>query len=178
MNSHPSLRSIFASISVLLVFSGCSQEPTPPKHKRDIAAVIAQASAAAPAAPVVDLPGGSEAKQIFKTRCVVCHGQTGQGDGPGATALKVKPRNYTDGKWQKSVTDADIENVIVKGGVAVGKDPGMAANPDLKDKPEVVADLRKIVRSFAPKDDPSAPSAAANEKTPEGNAKQAKAKVE
>jgi mono/diheme cytochrome c family protein len=88
------------------------------------------------------------AHEIFNTRCAVCHGQFGRGDGTGAAALAVKPRNYSDAAWQKSVTDADIERTIVLGGAGVGKSALMAPNPDLADKPGVVAALREKVRSF------------------------------
>lgn len=46
------------------------------------------------------------------------------------------------------VDDAHIAQTIVEGGVAVKLSAGMAPNPDLKDKPEVVAELVKIVRKF------------------------------
>jgi mono/diheme cytochrome c family protein len=90
----------------------------------------------------------SEAKQIYETRCAVCHGQTGRGDGPGAASLVPPPRNYHDAAWQDSVTDEEIENAIVYGGAAVGRSPAMVANPDLGSKPDVVAALREIVREF------------------------------
>jgi hypothetical protein len=89
---------------------------------------------------------------------MVCHGENGRGDGPGAAALTVKPRNYTDPAWQKSVTDDAIKAIIVKGGGAVGKDPGMPPHPDLGAKPEVLEGLVKLVRSFAPAGDAAAPS--------------------
>ena len=44
--------------------------------------------------------------------------------------------------------DERIAKVIVEGGAAVGLSEGMAANPDLKGKDDVVAELVKIVRSF------------------------------
>lgn len=88
------------------------------------------------------------AHEIFMQRCAVCHGQFGRGDGTGAAALAVKPRNYSDMAWQKSVSDADIERTIVLGGAGVGKSALMAPNPDLADKPGVVAALREKVRSF------------------------------
>ena len=90
----------------------------------------------------------TEAHEIFMQRCATCHGQFGRGDGPGAAALAVKPRNYSDATWQKSVSDADIERTIVLGGAGVGKCPLMAPNPDLAAKPGVVAALREKVRSF------------------------------
>lgn len=89
-----------------------------------------------------------EAKQVWETRCVNCHGPNGLGDGPGAAALNPKPRSFSDKQWQMKTKDEDIAKVIVEGGAAVGMSEAMAANPDLKDKPEVVDELVKIVRSF------------------------------
>jgi len=89
-----------------------------------------------------------EAQTLYKSRCAACHGQFGRGDGPGAAALDPKPRNYGDAEWQKTVTDEEIEKVIVYGGTAVGKSAQMVANPDLQAKPAVVAALREMVRSF------------------------------
>ena len=88
-----------------------------------------------------------EAKEVWDTRCTNCHGADGKGNGPGAVALNPKPQSFGDKKWQKMTKDDHIKKVIVEGGAAVGKSEAMAANPDLKDKPEVVAELLKIVRS-------------------------------
>ena len=90
----------------------------------------------------------SEAKAIFRMKCVVCHGETGEGTGPGAAALNPKPQNYTDPAWQAKVTDDEIKKAILEGGAAVGKNPAMPPNPDLKSKPQVVDELLKIVRGF------------------------------
>lgn len=89
-----------------------------------------------------------EAHDIFQTRCSVCHGAFGRGDGAGAAALNPKPQNYADPAWQKTVTDEEIEKAIVYGGAAVGKSPLMVPNPDLEGKPGVVAALREKVRAF------------------------------
>ncbi len=89
-----------------------------------------------------------EAKQIFATRCSVCHGPEGRGDGPGGVALDPKPRNYHNPAWQDSVTDKEIETAILYGGAAVGRSPAMVANPDLGSKPAVIGALREIVRNF------------------------------
>lgn len=91
----------------------------------------------------------AEAKQIFSLRCTPCHGPNGAGDGPASAGLTPKPRNFTDPAWQKSVTDAHIEQIIKFGGAAVGKAPMMPGNPDLADKDAVVAALRAHVRSLA-----------------------------
>jgi mono/diheme cytochrome c family protein len=89
-----------------------------------------------------------EAQQTFLNRCSVCHGQEGRGDGPGSAGLTPAPRNYHDQAWQASVTDEQIEKTIIYGGAAVGKSPAMVANPDLGNRPELVAALREIVRGF------------------------------
>ena len=90
-----------------------------------------------------------EAKTVFDTRCVTCHGPRGAGDGPGAVALTPKPRNFQDKAWQSSITDVQIETIIKSGGMAVGKSPAMPPNPDLDAKPQVVAALREHIRSLA-----------------------------
>jgi hypothetical protein len=46
------------------------------------------------------------------------------------------------------VKDDQLRDIIVKGGAAVGKSPGMPPNPELEKKPEVVGELIKIVRGF------------------------------
>ena len=88
------------------------------------------------------------ADTIFATRCAACHGTDGKGTGPAAAALNPKPRDYTSEEWQKSVTDQQISQTIVKGGQSVGKSPLMTPNPDLENRPEVVAQLVQIVRGF------------------------------
>lgn len=98
--------------------------------------------------PVEIVANVEEAKAIFEARCVACHGSTGKGDGPGAAAITPKPRDYTDPEWQLSVADEDIAIAIVKGGLGVGKSVVMPANPDLKNKPEVVKGLIDIIRDF------------------------------
>lgn len=108
----------------------------------------ADAAGAGEASTQVTADVRQEAQQIFSTRCAVCHGAEGRGDGPGGSALNPKPRNYHDTAWQDSVTDQEIETAIVYGGAAVGRSPAMVGNPDLGSKPAVVAALREIIRNF------------------------------
>jgi len=126
--------------------SGCTSKETAPAEPKAEEAAPTPAPAAQPAADPA-----AEAKQIFKDRCTVCHGATGQGDGEGSAALDPKPRNFTLADWQASVTDEHIHKIIVYGGAAVGKSPAMPANPDLDAKPEVVDELVKIVRGLGKK---------------------------
>jgi cytochrome c5 len=126
---------------VLACFVICAcEDKKPARPKTQLQAETEPVKASDPAA---------DAKEIFNSRCAACHGIGGKGDGAAGAALNPKPRDMTDGAWQKSVNDDHIKKVIVEGGASVGKSPLMAANPDLKDKPEVLAEIVKHVRSFA-----------------------------
>jgi mono/diheme cytochrome c family protein len=85
--------------------------------------------------------------KIFQTRCFVCHGRDGKGDGPAATGLGANPRNFTDPTWQKSVSDDRMKQVIKGGGAAVDENPAMTPNPDLT--PDQVDSIVKYIRSLA-----------------------------
>lgn len=79
-------------------------------------------------------------KATFDANCSSCHGATGKGDGPVGQALTPRPRDFsvgdfafdTDGDGEKG-TDADLKNVIQKGGAAYGGSPLMAPWPTLSD---------------------------------------------
>jgi mono/diheme cytochrome c family protein len=140
---------------LLLLALACGGESEAPAPAGP--AAPAPAPAAAPAAPAEPAAGAgapseaarAEAEQIFKTRCVTCHGPQGAGDGPASAGLTPPPRNFQDPAWQGSVTDAHIEQIVQYGGAAVGRSAAMPANPDLMGKPEVVAALRAYVRGLA-----------------------------
>jgi mono/diheme cytochrome c family protein len=57
----------------------------------------------------------TDGAQVYKERCVLCHGAEGKGDGVGAAGLNPKPRNHTDGSYMKTRTDADLIGVITNG---------------------------------------------------------------
>jgi len=109
---------------------------------------IATGRAAVTVAPRVPVPPADEAKDIAESRCAMCHGKAGKGDGPNGVTLNPKPQDLTTKEWQKSVSDAQVRSVILKGGGAVGKSPLMPGNPDLETKPTVVDELVKIVRGY------------------------------
>jgi len=107
------------------------------------------AEGAAPSATAAGATAtAADAKTYFAGKCVVCHGEGGKGDGPGAAALDPKPRDFSDPKWQDSVTDEQIGKAILSGGLAVGKSAIMPPNPDLKGKDEMIKALVKHVRGF------------------------------
>ncbi len=68
----------------------------------------------------------ASAEELYKFYCSQCHGVQGKGDGPNATPSQpVSPRNHTDAKAMKKLTDDDIINVIKSGGPATSKSPMM-----------------------------------------------------
>jgi len=85
---------------------------------------------------------------MFATVCATCHGMDGTGKGPAAETLNPKPRDYTDPKWQASVTDQQLKDTILKGGQGVGKSPMMPGQPQLADHPEVLDELVQMIRAF------------------------------
>lgn len=92
-----------------------------------------------------------QARLLFDNVCSTCHGKDGSGNGPAAESLNPKPRNYTDAAWQAATTDDDLKKIIVEGGQAVGKSGMMPPQAQLKDQPQVLAELVTIIRSFGKK---------------------------
>jgi cytochrome c len=79
-------------------------------------------------------------KTIYMNRCQKCHGTTGEGDGPSAEFLSVKPASFKEGKMfiDKEGIDMEPEDriamVIRKGGPSAKKSKLMQAYPDLSDQ--------------------------------------------
>ena len=100
--------------------------------------------APAPTAQLSDLAGASAShagETIFQTRCFVCHGRGGKGDGPASTGLGATVRDLTSPGWQDSISDETIGKVIRSGAAAVGGTAARAPNPDLSD-----AQIQSLVR--------------------------------
>lgn len=129
------------AVSALVAASACAKREEPEKSTPPAAIAAAVPERIDPRV---------EARNVFTARCTVCHGNSGEGNGPGAAALDPKPRNFKDGSWQASVDDAHIGKIIVGGGPAVKLSPLMPGNPDLAGKPEVVTELVNMVRKFKP----------------------------
>lgn len=127
---------------VVSLLPACAKKDPPPAPS-PAPPVAATSAAATPARSAA-----GEARALFRSRCSVCHGDSGKGDGPAAAALVPKPRDYTKSDWQKATTDEQIRKVILLGGSGVGKSPVMPANGDLEAKPAVVDELVKLVRGF------------------------------
>ncbi|MCB9652925.1 MAG: cytochrome c [Deltaproteobacteria bacterium] len=144
-----------ASFFALGFLAGCPAETKKPDSSPATSATAAHQAgqpATAEAAPAAaGAPSEADTKaalEVFAGRCVACHGAQGGGDGPASAALNPKPASFKSAEWQASVTDQHIEDIIRVGGAAMGKSPLMPPNPDLVDKPGVVAALRAHVRSL------------------------------
>ncbi len=92
-------------------------------------------------------PGGTAAAgdlgaTVYASRCQLCHGPTGHGDGPAAASLNPHPRNHTDGSYMNGRTDAQLLEVIRN-----GKGPMPAWGTVLSD--EEIKAVLKHVRSLA-----------------------------
>lgn len=144
-----------ALVAAPLAMIACSDPAPPPAAPAPKTPPPPAAAPTPPSAPAPEAQAAGsaeeQAKEIYTQRCVTCHGATGVGDGVASAALNPKPRNLQDPEWQKSVTDEHIEKIIKDGGPAVGKSVLMPGNPDLADKPEVIAALRQLVRGFEKK---------------------------
>ncbi|PJZ58962.1 c-type cytochrome [Leptospira barantonii] len=64
---------------------------------------------------------------VFRTYCVLCHGESGDGKGRLSVGKVPPPANLTITK----LTDGQKEDIIRKGGAAVGRSPFM---PPWKDE--------------------------------------------
>lgn len=132
----------------MLVVAACGKgnEPPPPST----GAPMPQQESGPKPKQAAPMGADEQAKKMFQTVCAMCHGADGTGNGPASANLNPKPRNYTDAAWQASVTDDDLRKIILHGGQAVGKSATMPGQPQLKDQPEVLDALVKLIRGFAP----------------------------
>jgi cytochrome c oxidase cbb3-type subunit III len=51
--------------------------------------------------------------------CAKCHGTDGKGDGPNASTLKTRPRDFADCAVMKKISDATMFKAIKDGGGSV-----------------------------------------------------------
>jgi mono/diheme cytochrome c family protein len=93
-----------------------------------------------------DSSARGKGESIFQSRCFVCHGRGGQGDGPAATGLGAPVRDLTDPRWQDSTSDDSIRSVIRNGARSIGGSPAMAPNPDLSD--DQIQSLVRYIRGL------------------------------
>lgn len=91
-----------------------------------------------------------KAKENYQSYCRKCHGDSGNGDGPGAAMLNPKPRAFSDCKEMDKHPDAEMFKVISEGGEAAGFSADMQPWGGTLSDTEI-RDLIKFVRSFCKK---------------------------
>src|SRR6266851_8381527 len=88
------------------------------------------------------------AEQLFTDNCVLCHGEKGMGDGPGAKTIKVKPANFTDAKVMAAETDGSLFWKMSNGR---GPMPSWKDTLSDKERWELVGYIRKLTKDAAKK---------------------------
>jgi mono/diheme cytochrome c family protein len=135
MNRMRALTAVYLALAVVpagLVLWGCGGQKT------------AEQAAETPAGQVEGTPAPGEVslavgESVYKTRCEMCHGVNGEGDGPAGQALNPKPRNHRDAAYMNSLTDQDLENAILN-----GKGTGMPPHKGLLTDAEVKSLVLKV----------------------------------
>lgn len=89
---------------------------------KEAAPAPSEAPAAAPAEADATKPWVSSVaaiehgKQVYMTStCNVCHGDKGDGNGPGGMSLVPKPRDFIKGDWKAGGKASDIFTTVTKG---------------------------------------------------------------
>jgi len=104
--------------------------------------------------------GDKEAgRVVYNGRCWPCHGPTGSGNGPAASALKPPPADFTDPDKVVSRTGARLYSVLTHGIPGTGMS---AQNLSEKEKFDVIAYLRSLVRYGGGEGGGQAPSPSGN----------------
>ncbi len=77
-----------------------------------IAAVVGAARAGLHAqvtAPAAEPAAADAGRTIYRSKCIECHGESGRGDGPAATFMTPRPRDFTSGKYKiKSTPESSV----------------------------------------------------------------------
>ncbi len=107
------------------------------------------APTAAPAAPVAPADP-SAGKHLFRHYCAVCHGPQGGGNGVNADNLDPHPADLTGSEVQ-ALTDAEIQEVIEKGGAAVELSAAMPPWGKTLSAPQI-RDLVAYIRALGGED--------------------------
>ena len=92
--------------------------------------------------------GLEKGQELYHSNCSPCHGENGDGKGPGARMLPVKPANHRDGKVMNQRSDQELSDIIVKGGAGVGRSPFMPAWEGQLSE-EQIRSLVSYIRSLA-----------------------------
>ena len=107
-------RSCVALAVVLLAGTALKAQDTP--AAKPYVPWVAPADARAVKSPLKASPDVLKAAaETFRENCEVCHGPKGDGAGPTAKTLTIKPANFTDAKLMSEETDGSLFWKMSKG---------------------------------------------------------------
>ena len=89
----------------------------------------------------------TDAETNYKVYCVQCHGISGNGKGVNTWDMSVQPRDHSDAKGMKSISDKDMFKAIKEGGLAVSKSVHMPPWGDILSD-EDIHDIVKYLREL------------------------------
>ncbi len=104
---------------------------------------------AAPHAAYGQQGDANAGKAVYELKCLLCHGEKGDGEGAAAELVLPKPRDFTSGLYKirttvnRTPTDRDIFRIVTEGMPGTSM-PGWAVLPE-KDRWNVVA----YIKTFA-----------------------------
>jgi cytochrome c553 len=78
-----------------------------------------------------------QGKQLFEQYCVVCHGQSGEGDGFNAYNLNPRPHSLSDSTYMKALSSETLTETISFGGKGVNKSVLMPAYQNTLSKTQI-----------------------------------------
>jgi mono/diheme cytochrome c family protein len=57
----------------------------------------------------------AQGKALYQQKCQMCHGEKGEGNGPGSVAFPTPPQNFTKPEFWQNDPDKKIMNAVEKG---------------------------------------------------------------
>ena len=134
--------------AALAALTGCGGARSSEQAGAGASSAPAASAPAAGGAGVMPAPAESSAAagnalgaEVFHTRCALCHGPTGHGDGPGGKALNPRPRNFHDTAYMSSRTDEQLLATIHTGKGAMPRWGGVLSEQEIH---AVLAYIREL----------------------------------
>ena len=122
-----------------------------------IARYLVERAPTRPAGPVVARPpaatGDSSGAALYARSCAPCHGETGDGAGPNARFLPVRPTAHADAGYMSGRPDDALYDAIAAGGAVMGRSarmPAFGATLSPGDIRALVRHLRALCRCEGP----------------------------
>lgn len=105
--------------------------------------------------PVIAAPpaGRRDGAGLYATYCAACHGTRGDGDGPNAGSLPVRPTPHSSADYMRHRSDDALYDAIAAGGRIMGRSPLMPPYGETLTPLEIrslVAHLRELCGCAGP----------------------------